>query len=582
MSTLAPANEPGMWISVWKLLRLRTRITWSNFLRSKLRVKIGLFFAGFGIACIVGFVLFLSIMMLKFLRSPELAQYVTDVTPFLESFPTLIVSGATSGILLTSFSVLLQALYLAGDMDFLMSTPLPVRSIFVAKMIQALLPNFLIMCAFALPVLYGLGISSGYSIVYYPMVLVVLAVLTLAAAGLAGLLVMVAARFFPARRIAEVLGFVIGTTFFVFSQSSRLMRFDVSDQQFASMLALTTRFNQPWSPLAWAGQGLVALGKGEWLTGIGLMVVVLLLAGGVFYGSLVAAEGLYYTGWSSLQNTRRKPRAKNNGAAAQPRQAGENRLATLIPRPVRAILVKDLLLYRRDLRSISRLLTPMILGVVYAISLVQSRGQFPQGRGEAPAWIMTTLNGILLYGDVALALFVGWMLAANLAGQGVSQEGKNYWMIKTAPISPRQFLLSKYLVAYLPSLAVCEIYILILQFFKGFELWPTLVSMIAVALVMAGVNGIYLAFGVTGAKFDWESPNQMGRTVGCLGAIAGMVFVPVCFALFVGPAVLAAFLELPLALGQLVGLALGGGAGLAAAILPLGLVEKRVSTLNES
>lgn len=586
MNAVELAGGLGMWSSVWKLLRLRARITLTGFLRSRLRVKIGYGFAALGVLALVGMVLFLSILLLRFMRSPQLAQYVGDVVPFIESFPTLIISGATGGILLTSFSVLLQALYLSGDMDFLMSTPLPVRSIFVAKLIEALLPNFLMMCAFSLPVLYGLGVSGGYSILYYPMVLIVLAALTLAAAGLAALLVMVAARFFPARRLAEVLGFVVGTTFFALSQFSRLVNFDVQDSQLSSMLALTERFNQPWSPLAWAGQGLVHLGKGEWLPALGLLGLALVLAGGLFYVSLVAAERLYYNGWSSLQNNRRARAKKAAPAAPAAREQAPVRpasgLAALVPSPVRALIAKDFILYRRDLRSMSRLITPLILGVVYAISLVQSHGQVPRGRGEAPAWIMETLNSILLYGDVALSLFIGWMLAANLAGQGVSHEGKNYWMLKSAPLRPWQFIAAKYLVAYLPSLAVCELYLVVLQILKGPTLGSLLLSMSATALVLAGVNGIYLAFGVAGAKFDWESPNQIGRTVGCLGSLAGMVFVPLCFVLFIGPPLLATLLQLPLALGQILGLLLGGGAGLAGAFFPLNLVVGRIPTLNES
>jgi hypothetical protein len=79
-------------------------------------------------------------------------------------------------------------------MDFLMSAPIPIRAIFVSKLIQAVLPNFAIMCVFSLPILFGLGITSGYSFLYYPMVVIVLAVLSLAAAALASLLVMLAAR----------------------------------------------------------------------------------------------------------------------------------------------------------------------------------------------------------------------------------------------------------------------------------------------------------------------------------------------------------------------------------------------------
>ena len=583
MTSLQPDSpdapgERGLWASVGMLLRMRLRIQLNTFRRASLRARIGMALLALLSLLFLGSVVLLSFLLLRFLRSPALALYVNGTNPFLETVPAMLVSGACGGILLTSFSVLLQALYLAGDMDFLMSAPVQPRAVFAAKLIEALLPNYGMMCLFTLPVLYGLGISAGYQLLYYPAVLLLLAVLTLAAAGLASLLVMAAVRIFPARRMAEMLGFTVGIGMLVFSQSTRFMNFDINPSQVTALIALSEHFNQPWSPLAWAGRGLVALGKGEWLAGLGLLGLVLGLAGGAFYLSLSVAEQLYFSGWAGLQNNRRRGRAPRAPvqAAARP-----GLLASLLPGPLRAVLVKDLLLYRRDLRSLSRLITPLILGAVYAVSLVQSGGRFPRGMGEAPPWLMETLDGLLLYGDVALALFVGWLLAANLAGQGVSMEGRSYWMIKAAPLSPRQFLAAKFLAAYLPGGLVCGGYVLVLQFLKGPQLGAILVSLVAVELLLAGVNGIYLAFGVTGARFDWESPNQIGRAAGCLGMLAGTVYLPICFGLFAGPVVLGALLGLPTFLGQLAGLFLGGAAGLGGALIPLALVEKRAARLNE-
>ena len=147
------------------------------------------------------------------------------MTPFLESVPVVVVSAAFVLILLASFGVLLQALYLAGDMEFLLSAPIPIRAVFVTKMTQAILPTFGLILLFALPVLYGLGYSEGYNYLYYPLVLIVLASLALAAAGLASLLVMAVVRIFPARRVAEVLGFVVAISTFICSQSGQIMNF---------------------------------------------------------------------------------------------------------------------------------------------------------------------------------------------------------------------------------------------------------------------------------------------------------------------------------------------------------------------
>jgi ABC-2 type transport system permease protein len=571
---------PGLWSSVWKLLRLQVVISINNFKRAKIRKKIGTIVVLIFLLLFLGFVLFASIALLSFLRSPELmtAAGIGDFSALLDTFPTLLLTASTVGILLTSFSVLLQGLYLAGDMDFLMSVPIPIRAVFVAKLVQAVLPNFLLSSLFILPVLFGLGISAGYNLLYYPLVLIVLVALALAAAGLSSLLVLVAARFFPARRLAEVLGFVIGTFFFIFSQSARFMRFE--EQQVTSMINLAARAAPAWNPLTWVGQGLIFVGEGRWLAGLSLVLVCLALTGGIFYLALTTSERLYYSGWSSLQNNRRaKARSVTKPVETIRRQ---NPLAGLLPGPVRAILVKDWRVYRRDLRNASQLLTPLILGVVYAVGFLRSGGQAPAGQGEAPAFFMKALENIFVYGDVALALFLGWMLVANLGGLGFSHEGKNYWMIKTAPLTARTLLAAKFLVAFIPSFAVCGVYLLVLQILKSTSLWSILFSLVLLALSLAGLTGIYLFFGVTGAKFDWDNPQKMGGTVGCWGSLLGMIFLGIAFTFYAGPAIAFTLFGLPSIAGQAIGLVLGGGISLAAWLIPLRLVESKVERLNEA
>ena len=322
----------------------------------------------------------------------------------------------------------------------------------------------------------------------------------------------------------------------------------------------------------------------------------LFLTGLIFYAALATSERLYYSGWSSLQGSRRKSKAKT--AVKTTSQAAVvtavpvaipvstpkalSPLARLIPTPVRAILVKDLLVYRRDLRNLSQLLTPLILGIVYAISLLRSGGQIAPGRGEAPAAFTQAANALLVYGDIALALFLGWMLVNNLAGTSFSREGKNYWILKAAPLNARQLLTAKFLLGYLPSALVCSVYVLVLEILKRASPWSIVVSLVGVCIMVAGLVGIYLAFGTVGAKFDWENPAQMNRAVGCLGTLVGMLYMPVCFILFVAPAFLAQLLQLPAALGQLTGLLLGGVASAVAVIIPLRMVENRVATLNEN
>lgn len=586
-----PASEgppiPGLWPSVWKLLRLRLLILLRSFRRSPLRNKIGMLVLALAIAGFLGFIFFMSWQLLRMLNSPELAQFSDQLGilgTLVESIPTLIIGATFLGVFLTSFGVLLQALYLSGDMDFLLTTPAPIRAVFIAKLLQAVVPNFALICLFALPVLFGLGASAGYTALFYPGILLILAMLALAAAGLAALMVMVIVRVFPARRVAEVLGFLGAISTFICSQTGQFARFsNLSTDQAATALALVERFNQPWSPFRLVSSGAILLGKGNWLVGFGITAMTLAITGAVFAISLLAAERLYYTGWASLQNQGRKRKAVRNGRTRNGFFQLASQAGSILPAPVRAVIVKDWLVLSRDLRNLSQLITPLIIGIVYAFMILRDRGQPSMEPSAAPAWVTSMLASVELYASVGLSLFVGWMLLGRLAGMGFSQEGRSYWLLKISPVSSGQLIAAKYLVAYLPTLALSWIYLLAIWLLQRTALSVFLYALPVIALCIAGNAGINLAFGIGGANLAWEDPRQMQRTSsGCLSALASMIYLPATLLLFFGPPVGLAALGLPGSLGQAIGLFLGGGLSLACAVVPVWLVRQRVSQLGEA
>ena len=585
ISPLVHTPDARIMPAVWKLLLLRVRITWNSFRHAKLKNKIGIIFITLMFLAFGYFIFSGSSLLLKFVRSPEFAQYAgMDLQPFLASIPALTLTALFIGTLLTSFGVLLQALYLSGDMDFLLATPVPIRAVFVAKMLQAILPNFAFISLFGLPLLFGLGTSSGYNFLYYPLVIVAMIVLALAAAGFSSLLVMLVVRVLPPRRAAEILGFAGAMFGFICSQSGNFANsfgrdIHISGTRVTGILLLA---NTRWLPLNWAGQGLVALGESHWLTGILLLGGTLGLASVAFWFALITAERWYYSGWAGMQVVARKKATRS----PRPANVAANNiglgLARLLPKPVLAIVQKDFLTLTRDLRNLSQLVSPVIFGAMYTLILLRSGGDPPAGQGEAPTWFMETFRVVLAYGNVGMSLFVGWMLLSRLSGMGFSQEGKNYWMLKASPIRVSHLLASKFLVAYLPTLGLGLIFLTIISIVQGLSLFEFAYSLLAIVMCLAGMNGILLSFGVAGANFTWDDPRKMnGGIMGCFGQIVTILYLPISFGLFVAPLGLVEFLNLPIAYGYLFGLIFGTGIAAGFALIPLWLVRKRVERLGE-
>jgi hypothetical protein len=77
--------------AVWKLIRLRIQISVNGFKHARTIRKILTLLAILGMLALAGLIFYLSWLLLDFLRSPTLKEYVgMDVTPFLQAMPVLI------------------------------------------------------------------------------------------------------------------------------------------------------------------------------------------------------------------------------------------------------------------------------------------------------------------------------------------------------------------------------------------------------------------------------------------------------------------------------------------------------------
>jgi hypothetical protein len=249
---------------------------------------------------------------------------------------------------------------------------------------------------------------------------------------------------------------------------------------------------------------------------------------------------------------------------------------------VLGLVGKDFLTLRRDPRSMSQLVTPLIVALVYGVFLLRPGGPDLSGRGEAPDWFLQGIQSVMGYASVGLAMFVGWSLQSRLALMGFSHEGKNYWMIKCAPISTFRLVLSKFLVAYTPALVLGWACMIVVSLLKSAPISVFIFGLIVVALSVSGTAGINLTYGILGVNLKWEDPRRMNAGFsGCLSPLFSILYLAIAAGLFIGPAMLLGAFGVPAIAGQAVGLVLGGAFSVGCTIIPLWLASRRVARIGE-
>lgn len=560
---------------VWKLLQVQWRVLINRIRRARGRKLLGYVIGAIVVLGLAVGAFWLSRTVLALLQTAEAEEVLGHLA--LEGLPGLMLTAAFLATLMISFQVLLQALYLAGDMDFLLATPVPARAVFITKLLQAAQPNLLLFSLLMLPLLWGLGSAYGYPALYYPLAPILLILHMLGAVSLSALLVMAVARILPPRRVFEVLSFLGATLGLLCSQwynISRAIGAQEADgvENLSRAAGAMSQISSPWSPLAWPGLGLSAVAQRNWLAALGFVTLSLGTATGLILLSLRVAQRLYYSGWARVRSApARKPKREEKRARAQ---AGTRRLP-LLPTAVSAILQKDFRLLRRDLRNLSQVITPLIVSLIYAFLMLSGR---PGDGTEATAFVERYAH----YFSILLAAFASWGLISRLAMMSFSQEGKQYWILKAAPVTPGQLVMSKWLVAFLPSAAIGWLLLITLDAIQRVALGEIVFGLAVTTLMFAGNTGIHLAFGITGAKLDWTDPRQMvSGGAGCLASLLGFVAQGLSLALFLGPPVVLQMIGLPTIVGQLVGLIAGGAFAAVLAVLPPRLVLERVRRIGE-
>jgi len=102
----------------------------------------------------------------------------------------------------------------------------------------------------------------------------------------------------------------------------------------------------------------------------------------------------------------------------------------------------------------------------------------------------------------------------------VSAEGAAFWIIRTAPISLRDFLWSKFWTGLVPVLVLTEILIVAGNELLGVD--PFLKRMSAVAIVFMAFALVGLATGL-GARYPRFSADNPSQIAGSYGGVAFMI-----------------------------------------------------------
>jgi ABC-2 type transport system permease protein len=415
-----------------------------------------------------------------------------------------------------AFSAIVTALstfFLSDDLRLLLAAPISSRRLFHARFFRTVGLSSWMVVVFIVPALIGIGVGHCAPAMFYVVSIasVVPFVMIPVAIGTAVTLLLV--NVFPARRARDILmlmGLLFAGSLVVLLrmiQPEQLMKVeslpDITDF-FATLQSPIT----PLLPSFWAAESIFASLQGRvdalhltalWTSAFGLTLIV-----------AAASDRWHFTGFSKAQEARK---------TRFTRLAWLEGLARRLPMsPVsRHLLVKDLKIFLRDVSQWSQLLLLLALIVIYLYNFrVLDLDKIPYMSGM--------VKNVYAFVNLAMAGLVMATICARFVFPAVSAEGAAFWIIRTAPISLRAFLWSKFWTGFMPVFVLTEGLTIVANSFLGIDPLLRLISPLCVFFMSLALVGLATGLGARYPRFTADNPSQVA---GSYGGVAFMIMAVV-------------------------------------------------------
>jgi ABC-2 type transport system permease protein len=382
------------------------------------------------------------------------------------------------------------------DLDLYHAGPRSRLRIALARWLKTLVQSATVVFVFLVPLIVAFTERHERGALFFVSVLLNLALLLTIPISLASIVILLLVRWFPVRRIHQIVATIavlVLTLVVIAFRMSRPERFftQVNSADLAEVLRSIELPSMSVYPSTAVAE-LMTRPDAPFLAP--RIVVMAAIAFAIF---LAVARAWYFTAFVRA----RESMTPTAIGAASATTLFDRLLAHADP-PARALIGKEVRTIGRDVAQWSQL---FLLAALLFIYLYNIRMLPLGGDARAP---------LVAYANLGMSGFVIAAICLRFAYPSVSAEGKAFWLVQTAPVSYRTFLLVKVGVYAVPL----TLFSLFLTAFANFILEANAVvwiftmagaSLLAVTLVSLGVG-----LGALSPNFNAENPLQVGLSLG--------------------------------------------------------------------
>lgn len=480
-----------------------------------------------GSASILGF-LFLWGDWALFRRLFSEAARIEEATPFfalglIQNLLTLVFLTALFILFFSALTSSIGAFFTDPDLDLYLASPRSRTRLITSRFAKTWLSATWLVLLFLCPMFVALAQQYGRGPRFLVESLLLLALALIPPVALASLLTLLLVRWFPVRRVHQIvttLAVIALTLVVIGARMARPERL-FTEVQTDDVVAVLQQIQLPQAeatPAGWLARAVVARAGDEshWRSDAAIAITATLFVGSF----LLVARRSWHLAWVRAREA--EAPVAIGGAAAQNLV---DRLTRRAPPRVRALLGKEVRVVTRDAAQWSQLFLMLALMFIYLYNI-----QMMPLEGDVRAILLAWLN-------VGMAGFVVAAICLRFAYPSLSAEGRSFWLIETAPVSMRQLLWIKMGVYTVPLLLLNLSLIIAANLILDAprQLWlPTIGGSIVITTTLVALG---VGMGALWPDFRRENPMEVALSLGGFAYMTlSLLYVGAVMFLFARPA----------------------------------------------
>lgn len=423
----------------------------------------------------------------------------------------------------------LHTFYQSEDLEVLFTSPVNRTALFFSRFFETHLKASWMLVVFGMPLLISSGLLYKTNPFYYVYSLLLFMVFSTIPVNIGIATTMFLLSLFHIKRLKLFLvstGTIAVIGLVVLLRIFKPERF-INPELFANTTFFLSEMKMPsyvLLPNRWLSEAIFNyLGKTSDSNTL-IFVCLLILTCYLSALSLLAVfKRTHYRGWELMH--RGGVVLQKRGHAFQRRGASVYKHLAGVFGPQSGFLVqKELLQQLRDVKTLHQTLIVLSLMVIYLFSIAALPLNW---EGYA-----VQLKYLISFFNIGLILIIIAAFCSRTIYPDIVSEGASFWLIKTSPLTPKRYILTKYFFYLVPLAILGQLLIIFSSYFIGVARVFIIYNSITVLLVTFSLAGIAIAFGMYDIRSAaTEDATKTGTTAQMLASIFLILFTLVMEAL---------------------------------------------------